>query len=276
MTRVTVRNLCLTTSVVVSVLSGTVAASAQLSPPPAATGASADATNRLPGAQSAPDRPAVLAKRIIGQSVKDHPIRAWELGERSADVTVVAIADMHGNETGGEVILNSLRDGRAIQDVHLWVIPRQNPDGVLRSQRQNARGVDLNRNFGVKWKPLTGYYYAGPRPWSEPETRSVRRFLNTVDPDYVLSFHSPLYGIDVYGAKDRPFARRVAEEMALPIKEFNCSGVCHGTLTQWFNARHDGACVTVELGYDPSERYLNVRGPRGMLRAIGGHRRTAD
>lgn len=222
--------------------------------------------------QRMPQRPAVLSKRIIGKSVNDHPIRAWELGDRSADLTVVAVADMHGNETGGEVILNQLRDGRAISDVHLWVIPRDNPDGVLRQQRHNAHAVDLNRNFGVKWKPLTGYYYAGPRPWSEPETRILRRFLNDVDPDYVVSFHSPLFGVDAYGAKDRPFAWRLAHEMALPIKEFDCAGVCHGTLTQWFNARHDGACVTVELAADPGDRYLHRRGPRGLLRAIGGHR----
>ncbi|MEJ7707825.1 MAG: M14 family zinc carboxypeptidase [Nocardioidaceae bacterium] len=220
----------------------------------------------------AASQPAVVSRRVIGQSVKDHPIRAFELGQRKAGLTVVAVGAMHGNETGGKVILNSLRDGRAIKGVHLWVVPRDNPDGVLRDERHNVHGVDLNRNFGVNWRPLTGYYYAGPAAWSEPETRSLRGFLNRVDPDYVVSFHSPLYGIDVYGAKDRPFARRLSKELALPIKEFDCAGVCHGTLTQWFNKRHAGACVTVELASDPADRYLKVRAPRGLLRAIGGYR----
>lgn len=267
-----VRSCCLTASLVVSVLCGATAASAALNAPLTSAAVSADATTALQSNQLVPDRPAVLSKRIIGRSVEDRRIRAWELGDRRSDVTVVAVADMHGNETGGEVILKQLRDGRAIQNVHLWVIPRDNPDGVVRGQRHNANGVDLNRNFGVKWRPLTGYYYAGPRPWSEPETRTLRRFLNDVDPDYVVSFHSPLYGIDVYGAKDRPFARRLSREMALPIREFDCAGVCHGTFSQWFNARHDGAAVTIELGSDPSERYLTRRGPRGLLRAVGGYR----
>ncbi len=267
------RRWYVTTGMLVLMLGGGAAASAGLSPTSAAPGsASVDAVIAQVNGQQVPSRPAVLSKRIIGHSVKDRPIRAWEVGDRQAEVTVVAVADIHGNETGGEVILNSLRDGRAISGVHLWVVPRDNPDGVLRGQRHNARAVDLNRNFGVKWKPLTGYYYAGPRPWSEPETRAQRRFLNRVDPDYVVSFHSPLYGIDVYGAKDRPFARRLSQEMALPIKEFDCAGVCHGTLSQWFNARHEGASVTVELGSDPSERYLTRRGPRGLLAAIGGSR----
>ncbi len=215
-------------------------------------------------------RPAVISSRIIGHSVNGHPMRAYELGDPTAAVTVVALGAMHGNETGGKVVLSDLRDGSPISGVHLWVIPRDNPDGVLRHQRHNARGVDLNRNFPTHWKPLTGYYYSGPKPSSEPETRALMRFLNDVDPNYVVTFHSPLYGVDVYGAKDRPFARRLAKKMRLPIKEFDCSGVCHGTLTQWFNARHAGACVTVEFRASPSSRYLHVRAPKGLVSAIGG------
>ncbi len=187
-------------------------------------------------------------------------------------MTVVALGAMHGNETGGLVVLRQLRDGTPIHGVHLWVIPRDNPDGVLRDDRQNARGVDLNRNFGVKWRYQTGYYYSGPRPSSEPETRGLKRFLNRVTPDFVVTFHSPLRGVDAYQSKDRPFAHRLARYLRLPMKSFDCSGGCHGTLTQWFNTRHRGACVTVEFGASPSARYLKVRAPRGLLRAIGGHR----
>ena len=215
--------------------------------------------------------PAVVSSRILGYSVKDRPIRAFELGRRSAATTVVAIGAMHGNETEGSVVLRSLVEGAPLGGVHLWVVPRDNPDGVARNQRHNARGVDLNRNFPTNWAPLTGWYYSGPRPASEPETRILMRFLDRVDPDYVVTMHSPLYGIDVYGAKDRPFARRLSEELGLPRKEFSCTGECNGTLTQWFNRHHAGACVTVEFGESPTWRYLHVRAPRGLVRAIGGH-----
>jgi predicted deacylase len=217
------------------------------------------------------DEPTLISRRIIGYSVNDHPIRAYELGERDADTTVVAIAAMHGNETGGKTILHALRRGNPIKDVHLWIVPRQNPDGVLRDRRHNSHGVDLNRNFPTKWKRLTGWYYSGPRHSSEPETRAVKRFLSRVGPDYVVSFHSPLYGIDARDAKDRPFARRLAREMGIPVKEFDCGGVCHGTLTQWFNKNFAGACVTIELRSSHTWRYLNVRAPRGLVRALGGH-----
>lgn len=216
-------------------------------------------------------RPAVVASRIIGHSVKGHPLRAYELGNPKAATTVVAIGAIHGNETGGLVVLGDLRDGRPVKGVDLWVIPRANPDGVLRNDRHNAHGVDLNRNFPVRWQAITGYYYSGPAPSSEPETRALERFLNAVDPNYVLSFHSPFRGVDVSGAKDRPFSRTVAHHLNLPIKKFNCSGACHGTLSQWFNKRHAGACVTVEFGASPSSHYLHVKAPRGLLHAIGGH-----
>jgi predicted deacylase len=238
----------------------------------AAAAAAASASTAATATQTRPDsRPAVVSSRIIGYSVNSHPMRAFELGNPKAEVTVVALAAIHGNETGGLVVLGDLRDGRPVKGVHLWVIPRDNPDGVLRHNRHNAHGVDLNRNFPTKWKPLSGYYYAGPSPSSEPETKALERFLNRVNPDYVVTFHSPLQGVDVYGAKDRPFARSLARHLSLPIKSYNCSGACHGTLTQWFNAHHQGACVTVEFSSSPSAGYLHVKAPRGLLHAIGGH-----
>lgn len=221
---------------------------------------------------AAPLPPAVLSKRVIGYSVRGRPIRAYELGVRGARRTVVALGSMHGNEQDGTVVISQLINGKPITGVHLWVIPRDNPDGYLRNVRHNARGVDLNRNFPVKWKRVTGYYNSGAAPSSEPETRVLKRFLNRVNPGHVVTFHSPLRGIDVYGAKDPPFARRLSTQLRLPMKSFDCSGGCHGTLTQWFNRNHPGACVTVEFGPDPHRRYLNVRAPRGFLHAIGGSR----
>jgi murein peptide amidase A len=217
-------------------------------------------------------KPAVVSKRVIGTSVNDHPIRAWELGDRDAKVTAILFGAHHGDETAGQTVLNTLRDGNPVHGVHVWVVPRLNPDGVLRGTRQNARGVDLNRNFPRKWKPLTGYNYSGPRPASEPETRAAMRFMDRIDPDYVVSIHTPLYGLDVKRAKDRAFARRLSQELNLPDRQLRCNGTCHGTLSQWFNFKHKGACSTIEFGASPSAHYLTVKAPRGLIRALGGTR----
>ena len=224
-------------------------------------------------ASSVPDaRPAVIGVRAIGHSVDGRKIIAYRVGERTAAKTVVAIAAIHGNERAPRTTLREIRDGRPVTGVDLWLILRANPDGVAARDRHNARGVDLNRNFPTRWQATTGYYYSGPRPASEPETRALMRFLDNVDPDHVVSFHQPLYGVDTSGDKDRRFARRLARELALPRSGFTCSGACHGTLTQWFNRHHAGANITVEYGADPSWRYLHKRSPNGLLRAVGGAR----
>ncbi|HSS68077.1 MAG TPA: M14 family zinc carboxypeptidase [Nocardioidaceae bacterium] len=244
-----------------------------LAGPPAGAGSQESGQQTAPGARvSGPVKPAVIGTRVIGKSVNGHPIRAWELGEKDAETTAIIFGRHHGNEPAGQVVLDTLRDGNPIHGIDLWVVPRLNPDGALRNTRQNAHKVDLNRNFPWRWKPLTGYYYSGRRPASEPETRAAMRFMNNIDPDYVVSIHTPLYGLDVTHAKDRAFARRLSNEMRLPNRQLRCNGTCHGTLSQWFNHAHKGACVTIEFGANPSEQYLTVRAPRGLVRALGGTR----
>jgi protein MpaA len=78
-----------------------------------------------------------------------------------------------------------------------------------------------------------------------------------------------LYGLDVKRAKDPRFARKLRDELKLPHRKLTCRGGCHGTLSQWFNKEHDGACVTVEWGYNPSMARLTKQAPKGFLRVFG-------
>ncbi|HEU4512464.1 MAG TPA: DUF2817 domain-containing protein [Nocardioidaceae bacterium] len=225
-----------------------------------------------PAVPAEADRPAVVEKRVIGESVRGRPIRAWRLGDPSARVTAVAIATLHGDEPAPRQILEQLRDGAPVSGVDLWVVPGANPDGYARGRRKNANGVDLNRNFPRRWAPLDGEVESGPRPASEPETRALMRFLRRVDPAYVVSFHQPLHGVDSYQAKRPRFVRRLSEHLRLPVEEYPCGGGCHGTFTQWLNHNLDGVAVTVEYGEDPSWRRMNVAAPRQLLGLFGGSR----
>lgn len=218
------------------------------------------------------DRPAVVEHRVIGHSVKDRAIHAWRVGNPRSPRKVVVLAAMHGNESAPSQILRSIRDGRPVRNVDLWLVPTMNPDGVARGSRKNAHGVDLNRNFPREWAPLDGVSESGPRPASERETRVMMRFLRAVDPRFVVSFHQPLRGVDTFGAKKRWFGRRLSRELQLPTKDFACGNGCHGTLTQWFNHNFRGVAVTVEYGKRPTFRRMNVRAPRQLLRAIGASR----
>jgi len=73
----------------------------------------------------ADERPAVVEARTIGHSVKGRPIRAWRLGEPGKR-RIVLVSTMHGDEPHTRAILESLRDGRAIRGVDLWVVPTYN------------------------------------------------------------------------------------------------------------------------------------------------------
>jgi protein MpaA len=216
------------------------------------------------------DRPAVVEVRTIGHSVRGRPIRAWRLGEPGKR-PIVLVSTMHGNEPHTRRILETLRDGRAITGIDLWVVPTYNPDGLARGSRRNARGVDLNRNFPYRWADLDGSYESGRRPASEPETRAMMAFLAEIDPRRVISFHQPLHGVDT-DTKDAGFARRLARALRLPRTSLDCGGLCHGTMTMGFPHRFDGSALTVEYGARPSRHRMAVQAPRQLLDVLKAQR----
>jgi protein MpaA len=223
-------------------------------------------------ASASPARPAVIGTRVLGHSVLGRPVVAYHLGDPRSTNRVVVMSTMHGDEPATRRILTSLRDGRPVRGVDLWLVPVVNPDGLARDTRKNAHGVDLNRNFPSHWVHLVGRYASGSRPASEPETRALMRFFDDVRPRRIVSFHQPLYGVDVSTPESRPFARRLANALNLPRKNLTCGGVCHGTFTSWYMAQHAGVAVTAEYGAHPSRHRMTVTAPRQLLRVLGGTR----
>lgn len=219
---------------------------------------------------TAVERPAVIGRRVIGRSVRGRDLVAWHLGQPGKP-KVLLISTMHGNEAAPRRILESLRDGPRIRGIDLWVVPTYNPDGLVRGSRKNARGVDLNRNFPYHWVDLDGNYESGRRPGSEPETQAMMRFLREIRPRRILSFHQPLYGVDT-DTKGRRFSRRVATRLDLPRKSLTCGGVCHGTMTGWYNSHFPGSALTVEYGQRPSRHLMRVSAPRQVLSIWGARR----
>ncbi len=236
--------------------------------------ATADASFPAPPAGSGQVTETYRAEaRTIGTSREGRPITAYRVGDPDAAFSAVVLGAIHGDEQAGMRIVDRLRRAGPVAGVDLWVVPTINPDGVAHHRRGNAHGVDLNRNFPDDWAPLTGATYSGPKPLSEPEARAFRRFLNTVDPRFVVSFHQPLHGVGT-SSKGVGLQKRLARGLGLPRLGFNCTGVCHGTMTSWFNARHAGAAITVEFGAHPSRRYLRGRATRATLHAVLGSRYT--
>lgn len=216
----------------------------------------------------------VLDYRVIGTSREGRPIEAWLVGDPKASTTSAVIGQMHGEERfNNRTAWELVRDPRPITGIKLWVVPTINPDGEAIGRRQNAAGVDLNGNFGVKWRAATGRYATGSGPFSEPESRAIRDFLLDVKPHELVSMHAPLDAVDSYEVKSRSLHDRLVASMGLPSRYLSCrAGQCHGTMTQWINANLPTAAITIEYGYSPTPTYYAVKAPQALIEALGGKR----
>jgi murein peptide amidase A len=149
----------------------------------------------------------------LGRSVRGRPIYAIELGDLDNEHSTLVVGVIHGNETAGVPIAKDLATRRPPREKLLFIVTRLNPDGVAAGTRQNADGVDLNRNFPWRWRILGtrgDLQYSGPRPLSEPEARIAHSLILRERPKVTIWFHQPLGLVDESGgsvAVERRFAR---------------------------------------------------------------------
>jgi len=133
----------------------------------------------------------------------------------------------------------------------LWFIPVVNPDGSdffwersfllgrkngFKSSKQNefSRGVDLNRNFPLKWGETSEYsssspgsvYYRGPYPASEPEVQSLINLVENYRFPYIMIFHSQAnsllypYTISSLENPQPDYAQKLAKRLAAKVKSY--------------------------------------------------------
>ena len=201
---------------------------------------------------------AALASLVIGHSVQGREIRATRVGEEGAAVNVLVVGDVHGNEPAGEAIVARLRSVR-VDGVAFWLVRTGNPDGRAADTRQNARGVDLNRNFPWRWRTAArGTYYPGPKAGSEPETQALMRLVRRVRPQLGIYYHQHL-GITVRApGADPAVQREYARRTGLPLKSLPAY---RGTAVGWQNhLLPDGSAFVVELkaGPAPVKRHVDA------------------
>jgi protein MpaA len=152
---------------------------------------------------------------LLGRSVDGRPIAAYEVGDTDSQFRELVVGCIHGNECAGVAIARQLEDVSP-QGVDLWIIPVLNPDGAARDTRGNAQGVDLNRNFPWRWRPLRGLFYSGPRPLSEPESQIAYRLLRRLRPEISIWFHQHMNLVDESGG-NAAVERRFAALVGLPL-----------------------------------------------------------
>jgi len=210
--------------------------------------------------------PASASVVVIGHSVRGRAIVAHIVGSPAAQRRILIVGCVHGNERAGEAITRRLRSVTPPARTALWLVDEFNPDGCRADTRQNARGVDLNRNSPWHWRPLEhpgGTYYSGPRPLSEPESRAINRLIRKLRPAASIWYHQHASLVDDSSGGSLAIESRYARLVGLPLRRY---GVFPGSITSWQDATypHDTAFV-VELGPGPLPASAIVRHVAAVL-----------
>jgi hypothetical protein len=125
---------------------------------------------------------------VIGRSVQDKPIYAYHIG--NGKTKILMWSQMHGNESTTTKALfdffNFLGgEGKVLlEDFSFLCLPMLNPDGSEKYTRENANGIDLNRDADLR---------------TQPESLALRKAFDAFQPDYCYNLHDQR---TIYGAGD--------------------------------------------------------------------------
>ncbi len=135
--------------------------------------------------------PLVLKQQaeIIGQSVLGKPIYKLQFG--TGKIRILMWSQMHGNESTTTKALfdfinflhSNTKESNVILDHFTFcMLPMLNPDGAKLYTRENANGIDLNRDA---------------QNLSQPESMVLRKTFETFQPNYCYNLHDQR---TIYGA----------------------------------------------------------------------------
>ncbi len=144
--------------------------------------------------------PEILAELAAG------PLIAWE--RPAAGPRIYLSAGMHGDEPAGPLaLLELLRGGFFSEEFHWLICPALNPGGLSVQRRENAEGVDLNRDYWLR---------------STREVAAHRIWLDAMGaPDLFISLHedwetSGFYFYEINLGEDDPQRARAIIDATRP------------------------------------------------------------
>ena len=127
------------------------------------------------------------------------------------------IGVFHGDEPQGEFLINEYIKNNEYSK--MLFVPGLNPDGMKLNQRQNANGVDLNRNFPTKnWELVEDItFFGGKAPNSEAETQFMVEIIEEYEPKFILSLHAPFCTVNFDGEAEI-YAEKISEIINYPLQ----------------------------------------------------------
>ena len=157
-----------------------------------------------------------------GCSVEGRPLVAYSLGPVAERPLALVFGGIHGDELDTPravaALASMLRE--APVGAHVLLVEAANPDGLARGTKDNARGVDLNRNFpSANWSAAHPPGYApGIAPLSEPESAWLARLIQRFEPRRLVAVHQPFRCVNFDGPAG-DLAERMAHACGWPAVE---------------------------------------------------------
>ncbi|MBS1985112.1 MAG: DUF2817 domain-containing protein [Bdellovibrionales bacterium] len=243
---------------------------------------------------------------IFGQSVQGRPLLSFRTARppkenqkvpKGASKLTVVQCGIHGDELPSlamcfKLIHEILIDKKQIPPGHRLVVqPLLNPDGMFGTKptRNNANGVDINRNFPTKnwtkeaqasWKKLDHgdrRKFPGERANSETETQAIASFVEREHPQKIISIHTPLGFLDLDARGGNPDRDRRARYLAINMVKnsgnykFRTFGFYPGSLGNFAGNERKIPVYTLELPSGDSRPTVDSYWKRfrvGLWRAI--------
>ena len=185
--------------------------------------------------------------------------------------TILIIGVFHGDEPQGKFLiedyLNKANEQRTVNAKTLnpltptlshggrgrnrmLFIPCLNPDGLNNDTRQNANGVDLNRNFPTKnWKKTEkNEFFGGEKAASEIETKFVVEVIEEFSPDIILTIHAPFKVVN-YDGPAETIARKISEIINYPVQH-DIGYPTPGSFGTYAGVERNIPTITLELDED--------------------------
>lgn len=193
---------------------------------------------------------------VIGRSALGQPLQLHRWGNRSQP-RILVLGGIHGDEAPAAEFADSLlqflkgRDA-AVSGRELYVLPAVNPDGLAAGTRQNANGVDLNRNWpsrDFRSDKAGERQYGGKNPLSEPESLALRDLMAKLEPELLVILHTP-YNCVNYDGPAADLAARLAKDLELPLRK-DIGYPTPGSLGSYYGKELGLPVITLEFPHQP-------------------------